>query len=571
MALRFAVLAAFIILAVDMTPTEAKGFLMHDSKHRKTDASAFDNEIQTAMGEAMGCGGEMSRERLLAIESALTPAWKALPKNSYGRIERRSLRYLAHRYFTQRSSLWIRGFEPTRPVNHSAWGSEDILSQRVPAFVESVLESSHAQVKGFDLKDAVRMVATLEQLIFDSESALLEQAYRNQRKVTTRSLGTSGVAQVLEEYMVRWMMGDDQESVKILLSNQSLLGEHVPHWDKIVKYVRGEVALLDFQRQRTPAKLSRPGHNALSQRYSYEDAHHVVGGITSSFASFWQSECSDMKLSLVGMDPGNTGRVPLSKFYSSGLDSEWRFGESESYLRDLGALDETSSRGKQVIISNYIQGASNCIISSSHYLVCCVNECEAMLGEIEKAIGSPLALPSEILPLVGNMTSQTTIDHDDPPQLEGALTQQLEQIAATHGGKVPLHGRLFAQWLHYAFPHECVFPHMTGTAATSTPMEYGDNYIASKDEMKQHARSKDTFIDAKVDKEELQWMSQWSDEEELVGSYSELQESFLSRHLLSISGGLILVLGLFGILSLGRGGAAAEASVLSNDGKTHFV
>ena len=101
--------------------------------------------------------------------------------------------------------------------------------------------------------------------------------------------------------------------------------------------------------------------------------------------------------------PSGTGRVPLSKFYGKSItDAEWRFGESESYLRaflaaivvlmdlrtvgawefrspcwflwrrvclahdlgELGALDETSTRlGKQVIIPNYIQGASNCTMA----------------------------------------------------------------------------------------------------------------------------------------------------------------------------------------------------------------
>mmetsp|Transcript_89417 Transcript_89417/g.248363 ORF Transcript_89417/g.248363 Transcript_89417/m.248363 type:complete len:322 (+) Transcript_89417:1-966(+) len=320
-----------------------------------------------------------------------------------------------------------------------------------------------------------------------------------------------------------------------------------------------------------PTKLSRPGHNALAPWYSFEDAHQVVGRITSSFASFWESECADMKASLIKMDPHNTGRVPLSKFYGSALDSEWRFGESEAYLRDLGALDETSWRGKQVIIPNYIQGASNCLVSASHYLVCCVNECEAMLGEIERAIGAPVGLPSEILPLVGNMTSQTTVDHDEPPQLQGALTSQLEQIAAAHGGKVPLHGRLFAQWLHYAFPHECVFPHMTGTATVVTPTQYGDHSIATQAEMRQHARNQRTDLDAVGSKEELQWMSQWSEEEELIGRYAELQESWLSKHLLTISGAAILVLGLLGVLSVSRGGMSSGAPAQAIDSKTHFV
>merc|ERR1719293_349132 len=101
------------------------------------------------------------------------------------------------------------------------------------------------------------------------------------------------------------------------------------------------------------------------------------------------------------MDTHSTGRVPLSKFYSSTLeDGQWRFGESESYLRELGALDETSAwRGKQVIIPNYIGAASNCLVATPHYLVCCEAPCEGLLGEIEAAIGAPVASPQEILSL----------------------------------------------------------------------------------------------------------------------------------------------------------------------------
>ena len=96
----------------------------------------------------------------------------------------------------------------------------------------------------------------------------------------------------------------------------------------------------------------------MSQRYSFHDAHEIVGGITQNFASFWESECTSMKDQLVAMDAHKTGRVPLSKFYGTGLDADWRFAESEAYLRDLGALDETSAwRGKQVIVANYIQAS----------------------------------------------------------------------------------------------------------------------------------------------------------------------------------------------------------------------
>merc|ERR1719199_1439363 len=109
-----------------------------------------------------------------------------MPKTN-GNVDRRTLRYLVHRYFMQTSSLMVRGFEPTRPTNDSHWGAADILSQMVPAYVESVLESHHSTQNGFTLQDAVDMVLMLDQLIFDSESPLLDGIYKEQRKPLQRA------------------------------------------------------------------------------------------------------------------------------------------------------------------------------------------------------------------------------------------------------------------------------------------------------------------------------------------------------------------------------------------------
>merc|ERR1719487_3044250 len=282
---------------------------------------------------------------------------------------------------------------------------------------------------------------------------------------------------------------------------------------------------MNYERRRWPKVGS--GAATLNRRFSFQDTHQMVADITHNFGSFWESECVSMKTQLVQMDPDGDGRVPLSKFYGSALDTEWRFGESETYLRDLGALDETSTwKGKQVIIPNYIQAASNCIVSSAHYLVCCTNECEGILGDIEVAIGRPTATPSEILDVVGNITVQNAaLDDKKLPNLKAGsvLTKQLEQMADAQGGEVPLHGRLFAQWLHYVFPQECPFPHKTGTASTATPMEFGNNFIASHDEMHKHAQkvvesSHDTGGNQESAEDEI--MAQWDHEEELFADYT---------------------------------------------------
>merc|ERR1719394_1482016 len=159
----------------------------------------------------------------------------------------------------------------------------------------------------------------------------------------------------------------------------------------------------------------------MTQRYSFEDAQEAVTSITKTFASFWENECQSIKASLLTMDKSTTGRVLLSDFYAAKAAGEWRFAESEDYLRELGALDETSRYAKKVIMPNYLQGPNNCLVTNEHYFVCCVNECETVLADIEEAVGSPVASPSEILRPLENLTSFD----DEPLRLKGMLTTQL--------------------------------------------------------------------------------------------------------------------------------------------------
>merc|ERR1719343_2011455 len=185
------------------------------------------------------------------------------------------------------------------------------------------------------------------------------------------------------------------------------------------------------------------------------------------------------------MDTHHTGRVPLSKFYGSALDSEWRFGESETYLRD-----------------------------------------------------------------------------------------QLEKIAATHDGLVPLHGRLFAQWLHYAFPHDCPFPHKAGATAKLTPGEYGDQHLAQSEDMRRHAEEANSSdIPITVGRDDLQWMSQWSPEEELVSDQAmrSFHTSWDGKRYAAGGAALVLLAGLLGFLSSkGKSSTNAE-DLLFAQTKSHFV
>jgi len=598
--------------------------------------TSFRAELEHAVDSVLGCGGQPDKDHIKSVKSMLAPMWRTLPKTS-GRIDRRTLRYLIHRYFMKSSSMVVRGFEPSRSSNESDWGAADVLSQMVPAYVESVLESNYRTLNGFTMKDAVDMVLTIDQLIFDAESRNLEEAYAMQApdfatchdspgfvdekgnecvdgwkgqdcsaaedlgysaegklavaihckrtcgvcepgKLTNNSVKADELENILRAYVLQWMVDALPADHARLLANATFAAEVLLNYQEIVHYFQGRIKAFDMERQHklSHGAIESRGEDLLSNEYSFEDAHQIVGGITRTFQTFWQSECEIMKDALVGMDAQNTGRVPLSKFYNFTLNNDWRFGESEAYLRELGALDETSHwLGPQVIIPNYIQGASNCIVSTPHYLICCQNECEGLLGEIELAIDAPTALPSEIVDAVnGSQMSALNLDDDEFLYLSEASQEQLERIASSHGGRVPLHGRLFAQWLHYVFPRECPFPFKSGSISTATPSEYGENSGAAQRDMQRHAllaTSHDAHISGGV---RLEWMSQWSEDEELLADYSSELPTSWARHWMFALFGLLLALG--GIISNNNdkskvGGSIAMSWSAPASSHAHYV
>lgn len=89
------------------------------------------------------------------------------------------------------------------------------------------------------------------------------------------------------------------------------------------------------------------------------------------------------------------------------------------------------------------------------------------------------------------MSSDTVVA---PRALSQALQTRLREVANLHGGRVPIHGRLFAQWMHHAFPRECPYPHEFGTTSPQTPDEWmketgASDSSATMEEMQQQVAS----------------------------------------------------------------------------------
>merc|ERR1719162_2009687 len=166
-----------------------------------------------------------------------------------------------------------------------------------------------------------------------------------------------------------------------------------------------------------------------------------------------------MKGALLEAEEQSSGRVLLSKFYQKGLEKGLHFVETPAYLRQLGVLDESLPGEPRVIVPNFIVSQNNCLVDTGSYSVCCLNECEDVMAHLERKLAVPEATPDQIIAAIHQIATATST-RSMPSQ---AMRVRLELVAERNSGKVPLYGRLFAQWLHFAFPRECPFPQIAGS------------------------------------------------------------------------------------------------------------
>merc|ERR1719394_587291 len=243
------------------------------------------------------------------------------------------------------------------------------------------------------------------------------------------------------------------------MAEQAMI-ENFPAWGDFQMWVDDVRRTISLQRSHRSLRI---------KSFTLEDLVEDVRELNDRLGSFQDIECRSLKAGLQELEYKNTGRVLLADFYRVGLIGSFRFKESVDYLRQLGVLDETDGRHPSVIIANYLASRANCLAFTSFHSVCCIDECEGLMGHLERAIAEPRASPSRIAELVSGMHSDTV---DAPRNLSAPLLTRLREIADHHDGLVPLHGRLFAQWMHHAYPLECPYPHAAGTTQPLPPNEW---------------------------------------------------------------------------------------------------
>jgi hypothetical protein len=455
-------------------------------------------QLEVTLKESLQ-GVDGGSETLRQVMQAMNPTFQVLPKMKDGGLSHSATTYLVHEYFTRHFQWHIRGMGPdahNMKPNVAPLHEASILQDKAPELVENLLrarENGH----GLTIKDAAAMATTLHTLVRQDAVTLLEKAY-----------------ELLGYPLLHRIAG--RQLIETILAFAYTAGGQTQHpkeffWQRIAKPSQFmlQFALNSVNIAETLAFQQRHRSNPFIPRtYGFDDLLDIIQRVLEEFG-FWQdASCRTMKQHLIRLDPKGAGRVPLGLFYAQPDMGSYRFSESIEYLRQTGALDESIKETPQILMSNYILGPGNCFSSSTYFQFCCINDCSSLMAAIEARVTDSEVEPLLLIDTVANASFEVTTEpSDEKIQFSQPLVEKLHQVAARHGGKVPIHGRLFAQWLHFAFPKECPYPHLPVDQPSNGALTASDFSVAADpEEMQRH-------IAASGGQSSEPSLAQWTDDE----------------------------------------------------------
>jgi len=556
------VTTAFCALACT---ANANGFLHKDVSLKGQGQTLSQNTIeQRFLEEVRGITGKGPTDlQIPAIKAALEPMWASMPKNHYGGLDTAQVKYALHRLFVHRHGWHIDGLTDISDKSSPT----GVLKERVPSFLLDLFEEAFGQT-GLKLHELAVFAATLERLIHDENIDRLKHTFTALEFASDANISVDEADKSMQAFMLSLILGKDLTDKRSVEKGFGLLERQYPAWAETKLWLKDvrQVALPD-------ASATEPSYNLQLMENATEQISMQLGG-------FLHTQCSSMKNALLEVEEEDSGRVLLSKYYQKGLEKGMHFVEKLDYLRKLGAIDESQPGEPRVIVPNVITSQNNCLVDTGSYSVCCLNECEGVMAQLERTLGVPEATPEQIAGVISGVSTTTV---SSPRVLPQSMMLRLELLGERSGGKVPLYGRLFSQWLHFAFPRECPYPQLAGSTNPLTPEDYTKansdratmklsdlhEYIGDAEE-RQKLGSQETSEGTPVQEDSV--FSTWSDEEEIFFVPTEAPRSLAA---VALRGALWLVL--IGGLVFAAGDAARRFGGMDSHGfarkgvKEHLV
>jgi len=464
--------------------------------------------------------------RLAAIEEELRSMYDSLPKSDEGQLEPSTVRYALHRYFVHKHGWYVKGLDPQGAGVGTNTSSAEVMKDLAPAYIQKLFEQ-RLHGRGLQLKELAVFAATLSDLIFLEGAGSLREVYEKMQLPVDRPVTEQAFDEAIRAYFAGLVNGQWVEfnHVSDFAHIEREARDSYAEYDDVIMWAR------DLRKSREFFDQSRRNPFAPSG-ITWDRATEHLQELMHHFGALTQNDCRALKDDLLPMVAPGTGRVLLSDFYAN---TRLQLRESVAYLRNLGVLEEEGLAHPRVIMTNYITSVSRCMPFSSYFSICCSDECEGLTSSLESEIRAPHAAPARIAEVVSGLSSDTK---SAPWELPSLMMDRLNEIASHHNGDVPLHGRLFMQWMHHAFPQECPFPHVSGTTSPVSQDEWLEMHMeietveALDHEKALHSSRRQPEVHAGLD--ELPWAAV----EELVAidkpSHSSRRTKSLLRNVVAL-------------------------------------
>jgi hypothetical protein len=451
-------------------------------------------DVEDALDRKLPGGKE---DRFAEILQALEPTFLSLDKNEYGKLGHTAVRYALHRLFVARHGWFIDGLDPAGR-HFNATSPIQVLNGKVNAHAQGLFEKRLGG-KGFGLQELAVFAALLEDLISQEATDRLTSLFKVLGFPAHKVLSAHGADDVLDIYMTIYILGDKVKglSARKLRVAKEAMDEIYSGWTETQKFVR------KLRAEVTGGK----------QTIKLTDVRNIVIEIGKKFGQVQNKDCHTLKTRLISLELGEKGCVPFSSFYAPSVNSngnEWQFEESPDYLKQLGIVDSSNPDNMKVMVPNYLNAPVNCLSASEYYSVCCIDECESILAHIERRVRGPSSTAAVVAALVSALPSSTEPGNRT---LTSSQMRRLNSIAEKHDGQVPIHGRLFMQWMHMVYPRECAYPHVSGTTNPSLADEFEESTGKQSGATKEFMKKMTQHLSQNVASSGQ--CGRWVDEEEL--------------------------------------------------------
>eukprot|EP00933_Yihiella_yeosuensis_P013494 TRINITY_DN1247_c1_g2_i3.p1 TRINITY_DN1247_c1_g2~~TRINITY_DN1247_c1_g2_i3.p1 ORF type:complete len:606 (-),score=120.28 TRINITY_DN1247_c1_g2_i3:188-2005(-) len=421
--------------------------------HSQRLKNALMSEVKTAMsGKHTG----FSATRLKHLEKELYAMFKTLPQVNnlpHGGLGISAARFLLHTYFVRTRRWYVRGLNPAGDGRREESPTEALRS-RVAARLLEVVEKAVGS-RGLNLHQLSIFIATMEHLIYGDELERLRAAWNVVGLKLHDLVNATQMAVVLEIFMahVIYVSQEARSAYALTLDGAAnevkVLERTYDGWPVIKQDV-------------AKAALKRSKFLMKDKHLSFEDCAKSAFEVLENFNKLSADLCVSLKSRFAQVEGGKLGRIAISKLRSASSAHliGGFFRESEDYLREIGALDESDPKNRYLILPNYMTGPSNCDGSTSFYDLCCPNTCQAHMARLEKLEITQGKEAANVFMELWDMTDEEKhkLGYRAGIEVDEKVHEELDAIEAANSGQIPLHGRSFANLLHRIFPSDCPKP-----------------------------------------------------------------------------------------------------------------